>query len=226
MPESRCAAAASSRSCRVLISTAPPLGIASRAAAQSCVSTCSSWFGSATIGSRFGIGVHTICTRSPTSRRRVDRQPGDELVEIQHARRQHLAAAEGEQLAGQCGGPVGRPLDLAQVLATQGGEPRLLLQQRHVAQDAREQVVEVVGDAAGELADGLHPLRPDQALLELPAIGDVGAAPDQPAELAARARSWAPRRRAASGTARRCRRTRYSSRNGSRWATARPNCSR
>ena len=41
--------------------------------------------------------------------------------------------------------------------------------------------------AAGELADGLRPLGPHQALLQLAAVGDVGAASDQPPEPALRA---------------------------------------
>jgi hypothetical protein len=39
--------------------------------------------------------------------------------------------------------------------------------------DDREQVVEVVRDAAGEPPDRLHPLGLDEPLLEAPALGDV-----------------------------------------------------
>ena len=42
-----------------------------------------------------------------------------------------------------------------------------------VAVDHREQIVEVVRDAAGEKAHGLHLLRLTQLRLESPAIGDV-----------------------------------------------------
>ena len=107
---------------------------------------------------------------------------GHQLIEVEHARGQHLPAAECQQLAGEARGAVGRPLDLVQVLPRHVGEPRLLLQQGHVADDAREQVVEVVGDAAGELTDGLRPLGLHQSLLELAAVGHVGAAADQAEE--------------------------------------------
>ena len=48
--------------------------------------------------------------------------------------------------------------------------------------DAREQVVEVVRDAAGKLADGLGALGPAQALLELASIGHVGGDSHDPEE--------------------------------------------
>ena len=107
--------------------------------------------------------------------------------------RHHVAlfvapAAEGENLPDQGLGPRRRALDLIQVRP--GGMPL-----RHVgggevgaAGDQREDVVEVVGDAAGERADRLHLLRVAQAGFELrafglgpAAVGDVADAGQQAA---------------------------------------------
>ena len=61
---------------------------------------------------------------------------------------------------------VGGALDLREVLvyARVGREPAL--HKAQVADDARQQVVEVVGDAAGELAQHFHALRSAQAVLK------------------------------------------------------------
>ena len=42
---------------------------------------------------------------------------GDDVVEVEHLRLDDLAAAEGQQLVGQLGGPFGGPLDLGDVVA-------------------------------------------------------------------------------------------------------------
>jgi hypothetical protein len=65
------------------------------------------------------------------------------------------------------GGPVGGAADLLDVLADRALVRQLALGEPDAGQDHREQVVEVVGDAARELADALQPLRLGQALLEL-----------------------------------------------------------
>ena len=49
-------------------------------------------------------------------------------------------------------------------------------QRVEIADHDRQHVVEVVRDAAGELADGFHLLRLEQLLLDAPAVGDVEAA--------------------------------------------------
>jgi len=50
---------------------------------------------------------------------------------------------------------------------------RIHQHQRDMALDAHEEVVEVVGDPAGESADSLHLLRLEELGLELPGLGDV-----------------------------------------------------
>ena len=105
-------------------------------------------------------------------------QPGDELAEVEELAARRLAAAEAQQLLGQPLRALGRALDLGQVLA-----PLAIVQARTeqpgVADDRRQHVVEVVRDAAGELADRLHLLRLQQVRLELPAVGDVDHQPAQ-----------------------------------------------
>ena len=62
---------------------------------------------------------------------------------------------------------VGGPLEAV------GALRQAALQELDVADDDGEQVVEVVRDAAGELADGLHLLGLPQGLLGLQALGDL-----------------------------------------------------
>ena len=89
----------------------------------------------------------------------------DAGVEREHARLEHLTSAERQQLAGQAGGPLARVADLLDVSPDRIVGAELLQDQIAVAQDAGEQVVEVVGDPARQLPDGLHLLRVAQLLL-------------------------------------------------------------
>jgi hypothetical protein len=81
---------------------------------------------------------------------------------------QHLAAAEREQLARERGRLRGGAGDLRELLAAVAAREDL-----GVAGDHRQQVVEVVRDAAGEAADRLHLLRVAQPALEPLALADV-----------------------------------------------------
>ena len=105
------------------------------------------------------------------------RQP---LGKIDHARLQHLPPREGEQLAGEALAALRRVGDGVEQL-------QLLLvadvaaQPVHAAADDHEQVVEVVGDAAGQLADGFEPLRlPQRAFRRLAAVGLLVEPPRAP----------------------------------------------
>ena len=62
-----------------------------------------------------------------------------------------------------------------------------------------QDVVEVVGDAAGELADGFHLLRVAELRLELALTGDVAADAEDRRDLAVADRAAARRACAASG---------------------------
>ena len=89
----------------------------------------------------------------------------DRRVQVEDPRLQHLPAAEREQLARERGRAVGRPLDLLGVPA-QLRVGRAADQELAVPGDRREQVVEVVRDAAGEPADRFHLLRLAQLRLD------------------------------------------------------------
>jgi hypothetical protein len=103
-----------------------------------------------------------------------DRQEvSDHLVEIEVTRLEHLPAREGEQFLGQLGGPPRRTLDDLQLLAHAFRRGQALTQQLARALDRHQQVVEVVSDAPGELAERLELLRLEQALLELSPLGQV-----------------------------------------------------
>ena len=94
---------------------------------------------------------------------------GDDLVEVDDLRVQDLAAAEREQLPGERGGLPGGARDLRHLL----GVAVARQQDLGVAGDHRQQVVEVVRDAAGEPADRLHLLRVGEPALEPLALADV-----------------------------------------------------
>jgi hypothetical protein len=79
----------------------------------------------------------------------------DDFVHVQSFGLDKLAAAESEQLAGQTGGAFSGLADLL------GGARRQIvevvrLEQRGMAMNHREDIVEIMRHTAGQLADGLH----------------------------------------------------------------------
>jgi hypothetical protein len=66
-----------------------------------------------------------------------------------------------------------RPESIVEVFPSLGVAAHALLQQLQIAHDDGEQVVEIVRDAAGELAHGLHLLRLAELLLHRPTLSDV-----------------------------------------------------
>ncbi len=108
---------------------------------------------------------------------------GHHGVQVERPGLQHLPPAEREQLLRQLCGAVGRPDDLAEVAPELAVAVRALQEQRRVAGDPGEQVVEVVGDAAGQPAEALELLRAQELRLEPLALGDVAEEGDvQPRE--------------------------------------------
>jgi hypothetical protein len=99
------------------------------------------------------------------------------LVEVQRPRLHEVAAGEGQQLMGEFGRAVGGQLDLPDVIADRAQVGlravvgHLLADERRVVRDDGEQVVEVVRDAAGELAEALQPLRLLQLAFQLVPLG-------------------------------------------------------
>ncbi len=96
---------------------------------------------------------------------------GDQFVDVGRCQLHDLASAEGEQLPRQFGGLVRRFADRASRGTDFVGCEHLILEQRRLSLDHRQQVVEVVRDTTGELADGFHLLRLPQLRLEAGALG-------------------------------------------------------
>ena len=99
----------------------------------------------------------------------------DDRVQIDDARLDDLAPREEQQLAGEGGGALAGALDLLECRPVRMVGRDLAENDVGVALDDGQQVVEVVGDAAGEAADRLHLLRLQELLFELLALGDVDA---------------------------------------------------
>ena len=116
--------------------------------------------------------------------KQADGEVGEHVAELQHLRPQRLPAREGEQLPHEPGGAVGILLDLHQVLERGIGRPVVGQEQIRIADDGGEHVVEVVRDAAGELADRLHLLRLRELRLQRPLLGGVDRVHDRGLALA------------------------------------------
>src|SRR6266540_5658069 len=77
-------------------------------------------------------------------------------IQVQHFQLQNLQAAEGQKLACQGCGPPTRFLDLLDVLASKEIGSEAVEHKFTVAVNDRQQVVEVMRDAAGKPSDRLH----------------------------------------------------------------------
>ncbi|MEY9117716.1 hypothetical protein ABIE86_006448 [Bradyrhizobium diazoefficiens] len=98
---------------------------------------------------------------------------GKRIAEIEHLRAQRLPPRERQQLPHQRRGARRVLLDLHDVLERRIG--RLVRVQQEVVRhhDGGQHVVEVVGDAAGELADRLHLLRLVDLVLQRAPLGGL-----------------------------------------------------
>ena len=108
------------------------------------------------------------------------REDGDLLAQVDDRTLNHLAAGKGEQLLGEPARALRGLLDAFEV-ADRARPSQLLfgrgldlgLEQRGHVQDDREEVVEVVGDSAGQLAKALQPLGLLNLALRLGLLGDI-----------------------------------------------------
>ena len=100
-------------------------------------------------------------------------QFGQHVAELQGLRPQRLPAREGEQLPHQARRAIGVLLDLHDVLEGRIGRPVIGEQQIGIADDRGQHIVEVMRDAAGELADRLHLLALREILLQRALLGGV-----------------------------------------------------
>ena len=104
----------------------------------------------------------------------------DERVDVDRLRIQEAAPRERQQVAGEVSAVHRRAKDGVDDLVGVRIVRQIRSQQLDVAEDDREDVVEVVRDAAGQLADGFHLLRSEQRfarllqrLVRLLQLGDV-----------------------------------------------------
>ena len=98
---------------------------------------------------------------------------GDQLVQIDPCGPQHLLAAECEQLSGQARGALGRFDDFVHIAPAPVFRREAVCGELGVAEDGGQKIVEIVGDAAGEVADGVHFLRLAELGFEDSACGVV-----------------------------------------------------
>ena len=128
-----------------------------------------------------GIGLgQTAVAGGRAERDRLPEQPAQHrrqlahnIADVEHADGENLFAAEGEQLPREAGGPIGCTLDFHDVVMARVGFRQALSQEARESLDGRQQVVEVVGDPARELADRVHLLRLPELIFERAAIGDI-----------------------------------------------------
>ena len=126
------------------------------------------------------IELHALAEETLEQQREI----GQRLADIHHFRPQGLAAGEGQQLAHQGCRPVRILLDLHDVLEGMVRRPVAGEQQVRVADDRLKDVVEVVRDAAGELAHRVHLLGLGDLLFELALSGRVEGVEDHPLPVA------------------------------------------
>ena len=109
------------------------------------------------------------------------RQSGDQFGHVRRGRPQRLAARESQQVLCEFGAPVGGADSAIEKSPGFGGGVDVIFQEFEIAQNDRQEVVEVVGDAPRKLADGFH-------LLSLAELGfgrlvfrEVAQGADEPA---------------------------------------------
>ena len=179
-----------------MVTVPPSAGMASRAFTTRLTIAFEIWPSSARTAQRSGDCSNLRLTRSPSSRRSRSDSSVIVSASASTSRLQGLLAREREQLAHQ---PRGAHRVLPHLVDL--GERRIAgrvahQQQIAIADDRLEQIVEVVRDAARELADRLHLLRLRELGLERLLLGGVDEIEDR-LRRAHRARDGRDSRRAA-----------------------------
>src|SRR4051812_9342964 len=103
----------------------------------------------------------------------------DESINLEYSRREGMLTAKGEQLSGKNGRASSRIPDFADMVSDRAFHPDLIQEQVAVTENGSEEIIEVVGDTAGELAEGFHLLRTNELILELLSRGHVHQRPDE-----------------------------------------------
>ena len=137
--------------------SSPPAGIASRPLRTRLRRACSICAGSTLTLQRSS--ASEMLEVDVLAERALEKllEAADDLVQVDDLRVGDVAAAEDQKLTRQRRAPLGGGADLGEVRLHRAVLGKLLGNERRVVEDHGEQVVEVVSDAAGELADRLHP---------------------------------------------------------------------
>src|SRR6267143_4036611 len=98
---------------------------------------------------------------------------GDDRVQVENGGLDDLLPAEGQQLASERAGAVSGLADFLGVAVQDHVGAETLFQERTVADNHADGVVEIVGYASGEAADRFHLLRLEELPLQKLALGDV-----------------------------------------------------
>ena len=132
--------------------TLPTSWIASRALTQRLARIWSNWDGSILTGHSSGAGrqvqVDVLTDEPPQHLEQIF----DGLVQIEHFRGDGLFAGEGQQLAGNVPGALGRIDDFAEIAVQSCARAQVVHGQLGVADDHAQDVVEVVGHPTGQTA--------------------------------------------------------------------------
>ena len=157
----------------VVTMSEPPSAMASRALSERFMITCSIIVESASIAGRRGGEIAAQRDVFAQAAPQHLRHALDDLVQVEQLDLHELLAAEREQLPGEVRGALRGDRHLVErFLGRVGqafGSPD---DQLRVALDDGEDVVEIMRDAGGELADGLHFLRLAQLRLQVEPLGD------------------------------------------------------
>ena len=156
-------------------SSRPPFGMASRALTARLRMASSSRDGSALVRHRSGASAVSMRICSPSVCRSIATMRGTISLRSRTRASQRLLARERQHALGELDAPLRRLVDGLAYLGELGLPGDGARQHLVHADDDGEDVVEVVGDAAGQLADRLHLLGLAQLLLELDALGHVAA---------------------------------------------------
>ena len=191
------------------IASVPPSGIASRALTARFTSTCSSCARSTRTGTSSGRTVSRSAMRSLSVRSQQALEIAHQHADVDDSglttsRRLNISSWRVSAAARSAARPISSTSS-----RTTWSSGAIGCGEADAGQDHREQVVEVVRDAARELADALHPLRLRQAMLQLDALVGLRRRSVRSVATVRRRRSR-PRRRAA-GTSRRTARARANS---------------
>ena len=152
----------------------PSPSMASRALTARLISAVSNWAMSAIAKQSPIVDISTsIRMRPPTSGRTSCATASTWRADIEDLRLQRLPPGKGQQLPGQLGGALDGVGDRVDIAAAPLFRQFAAAQEIGRRADDGQEVVEVVRDAAGQLADRLHLLRLAQRFLALAALGDV-----------------------------------------------------